>query len=411
MNLGNDIVAIIFLTTCTAFIYKSSQSNSQLFKTVYKWIPAILWLYIVPALANTLNWVTASEGIKDVTSNWVLPFSIIILTASIDIKSLFTITKKAVIVFFLGTIGIVLGGPLALAIVGAFDSSLLNDLGEHTAWRGLVCITGSWINGSAGQLSMREAFGCSEELFFTVATTDIILQNGWLVILLYSSRFQTQLNKWLTKSISQEYGGETLKVETEPSTDQKNKPPDLLSIFIILGALGGIQFLADSTTQFGVELIGNNPTDSFSFLTKKSFWLIILASLIGLILSFTPLLKKHSTTWSWAGNLTILYVIASIGLQFDLAVFNFRFSFFMIGILWLLIHLTFMLIGAKLIKAPWHYSAIGSQANIGGPASSSIIAATFHPSLVPLAILLSVLSNLIGNYAGIIAGILFQWII
>lgn len=78
--------------------------------------------------------------------------------------------------------------------------------------------------------------------FFTAATTDIILQNGWLVILLYSSRFQTQLNKWLTKSISQEYGTETLKVETEQSTDQKNKLPDLLSIFIILGALGGIQF-------------------------------------------------------------------------------------------------------------------------------------------------------------------------
>jgi len=132
--------------------------------------------------------------------------------------------------------------------------------------------------------------------------------------------------------------------------------------------------------------------------------------LIGLGLSFTPLLRKDNTTWSWVGNLTILYVIGSIGLQFDLAFFNFRFSFFIIGALWLLIHLALMLVGAKLIKAPWHYSAIGSQANIGGPASSSIVAATFHPNLVPLAILLSVLSNLIGNYAGIIAGMLFQWI-
>ena len=411
MNLGNDIVAILFLIACTAFIYKSSKSNSRFFKSTYKWIPAILWLYILPALANTFNWINAGEGIKNLTSNWILPLSIIILTASIDIRSLFSITPKALIVFFLGTIGIVLGGPLALAMVGTFDPSLLSDAGEHTTWRGLVCITGSWINGSAGQLSMREAFGCSEELFFTAATTDIILQNGWLVILLYSSRFQPQLNKWLTNSVSQEYVKESLEVEAEKITHQKIKFPDLLPIFIISGAMVGIQLLADSTTQLGVELIGNNPTDSLSFLTKKSFWLIILASLIGLGLSFTPLLKKDNTTWSWVGNLTILYVIASIGLQFDLAVFNFRFSFFIIGALWLLIHLAFMLVGAKLIKAPWHYSAIGSQANIGGPASSSIVAATFHPNLVPLAILLSVLSNLIGNYAGIIAGMLFQWII
>ena len=68
------------------------------------------------------------------------------------------------------------------------------------------------------------------------------------------------------------------------------------------------------------------------------------------------------------------------------------------------------MVGAKLMKAPWHYIAIGSQANIGGPASASVVAASFHLGLASLGIILGVLSNVIGNYANLITGLLFQWV-
>ena len=110
------------------------------------------------------------------------------------------------------------------------------------------------------------------------------------------------------------------------------------------------------------------------------------------------------------GNLLLFFVIASIGLQLDLQEVNFQLSFLVIGVIWLLFHLVLLLAAVRLFRAPWHFAAIGSQANIGGPASASVVASAFHPSLVSLGVLLGVLSNVIGNYANLVAGMLFQWV-
>ena len=150
--------------------------------------------------------------------------------------------------------------------------------------------------------------------------------------------------------------------------------------------------------------------DAFSFLEKKSFWLILFSTSFGLVLSITNLFKNAVQFWTKIGNTMLFFVIASIGAQLELDNIKLEYSFFIIGMLWLLLHLAFLIVGAKLMKAPWHYVAIGSQANIGGPASASVVAVSFHLGLASLGILLGVLSNVIGNYANLITGALFQWV-
>ena len=169
-------------------------------------------------------------------------------------------------------------------------------------------------------------------------------------------------------------------------------------------------FFQNSCSDAFAKSIGTDETNPWSFLGKKSLWLILFSTSFGVILSFTNLFKRSILIWTGLGNGMLFFVIATIGLQLDLQNVKINSSFFIIGAIWLLIHLSVLLIGAKILKAPWHYIAIGSQANIGGPASASVVASAFHPSLVSLGILLGVLSNLIGNYANLIAGFLFQWI-
>jgi len=57
---------------------------------------------------------------------------------------------------------------------------------------------------------------------------------------------------------------------------------------------------------------------------------------------------------------------------------------------------------AKLVKAPYFFAAVGSQANVGGAASAPVVAGAFHPSLAPVGVLLAVLGYAVGTIGAII---------
>jgi uncharacterized membrane protein len=84
---------------------------------------------------------------------------------------------------------------------------------------------------------------------------------------------------------------------------------------------------------------------------------------------------------------------------------------FMVGIIWILIHIVLLVIVGKIIKAPYFFLAVGSKANIGGAASAPVVAAAFHPSLAPVGVLLAVLGYALGTYGAWICGILMQMVV
>jgi uncharacterized membrane protein len=74
----------------------------------------------------------------------------------------------------------------------------------------------------------------------------------------------------------------------------------------------------------------------------------------------------------------------------------------LIGLIWISIHALLLILVAKLIKAPFFFLAVGSQANVGGAASAPVVAAEFSPSLTSVGVLLAV-----GGYVVGTAGALF----
>jgi uncharacterized membrane protein len=85
-------------------------------------------------------------------------------------------------------------------------------------------------------------------------------------------------------------------------------------------------------------------------------------------------------------------------LKMDLTAFVEEPSYFLIGIIWIFVHVLLLLIVAKFIKAPLFFVAVGSQANVGGAASAPIVASAFHPALAPVGVLLAVLGYALGTY-------------
>jgi len=81
---------------------------------------------------------------------------------------------------------------------------------------------------------------------------------------------------------------------------------------------------------------------------------------------------------------------------------------FLVGLIWMAIHAILLIGVAKLIKAPFFFMAVGSQANVGGAASAPIVASAFHPSLAPVGVLLAVLGYAVGTYGAWFCGMLMQ---
>lgn len=411
MDLIAELPSLLLVFIVTAFVIWSTNKASGFFSKLYQWVPPILLLYLLPTIATNTGLVKPGNSIRILAMNTVLPLSLIMLTAIIHIPDLLKVTRKGLLVFFIGTIGIVIGGPIALSIVGSFDESLLVKQGSDAPWRGLVCINGSWINGTPGQLSMKEVYGSSEELFLTSLAADVILQNVWLFFLLYSVKFHKRINRWLVPGKAVDYDMVDNEELAKEGKEKRMPLPAWKTWLVLVIVYALVIILSNVCAELFEKRIGNDDTNPWSFLAKKSLWLILFSTSFGVILSFTNMFKHSLRFWTALGNGMLFFVIATIGLQLDLQNVTFNISFFIIGATWLLIHLSVLLAGAKLLKAPWHYIAIGSQANIGGPASASVVASAFHPSLVSLGIVLGVMSNLIGNYANIVSGFLFQWVV
>ena len=133
-----------------------------------------------------------------------------------------------------------------------------------------------------------------------------------------------------------------------------------------------------------------------------------MATTGGVILSFTKVRKLEGYGASRLGSVFIYILVATIGMKMNaLAIFE-NPGLFILGGIWMLIHIIILLTTAKIIKAPFFFTAVGSKANIGGAASAPIVASAFHPSLAPVGVLLAVLGYALGTYAAWICAMLMQ---
>ena len=135
-----------------------------------------------------------------------------------------------------------------------------------------------------------------------------------------------------------------------------------------------------------------------------------MATLIGLLLSFTKARDLDHAGASKTGTLLLYVLVATLGMKMNIfAIFDHP-KLLLLAFTWLAFHILIMLGIAKLIKAPFFFVAVGSQANIGGPASAPIVAAAFSPVLAPVGVLLAVLGYAIGTGGAYVCGLLMQWV-
>lgn len=403
----NDAVVFGLLMTLLGFVFYTSSSDNTFWKKFYAIVPTVLVCYFLPSIFNSSGIISGeSSRLYFVASHYLLPAALVLLTVSVDLKEVAKLGSKALAMFFAGTMGIVLGGPLALIILMVVAPSIVGGEPPNEVWRGMTTIAGSWIGGGANQAAMKEVFQVNGELFSKMVTVDILIGNSWLAVLLIGVGRAAKIDKFLKADSS---AIEELKNKVEAYQASIMKIPSLSDIVLILavgfGVTGLSHLLADQIAPFLAE---NHPELEKYSLTSSFFWLVVIATTMGVVLSFTKLRHLEGAGASKIGGLFIYILVATIGMQMDLMAIFENPGLFMLGILWISLHVIFLFIVAKIIKAPYFFVAVGSQANVGGAASAPIVAAAFHPALAPVGVLLAVLGYAVGTYGAWLCGILMQ---
>lgn len=403
----NDATILGFIAIMLGAIFYTANSSHHFWKKFYGIVPAVLLCYFLPSLLNTFGVINGDESsLYYVASRYLLPACLVLLTLSVDIKGIAKLGNKAIILFLTGTLGIVIGGPIALLIVSSIWPELLNVTGPEAVWRGMTTVAGSWIGGGANQAAMKEIYGAGDQIFSAMVTVDIIVANLWMAVLLIMAA--------KAKSIDAKTGADTsaieaLKNKVELFNAKHSRIPQLSDLMIILsiglGVTGFAHLFSDTVTPY---FIANHPDlGRFSF-HSKFFWMIVFATTVGLILSFTKARNLEGVGASKVGSSFLYILIATIGMKMDVRMILDAPVYFILGAIWMLIHASLMLIVAKIIKAPLFYMAVGSQANVGGAASAPVVASSFHPSLAPVGVLLAVLGYTVGTYMAWFCGQILQ---
>ncbi len=423
----DDAIVFGLLMLSLGFVFYTESLTNGFWQKFYKIVPGLFMAYLIPAILTTAGvispeWTTInssgetilhSSKLYFVASRYLLPAALVLMTLSIDLKAVFGLGWKALAMFFTGTIGIIIGGPIAILLISAISPETVGGAGPDAVWRGLSTLAGSWIGGGANQTAMLEIYGYNQKLYGGMVFVDIVVANIWMSIILIGIGKSDKINKWLKADNS---SIEKLKEKVSKFSQSIKRTPSLTDIMIIMsigfGTVSFAHLCSGELSSFFEDFVSNIHSAStrniFTFLESKFFWIISIATIISIGLSFTKAKNYEGAGASKFGSVFIYILVATIGMKMDLKMIFDNMGLITIGIVWMSIHALLLIIVAKLIKAPYFFLAVGSQANVGGAASAPIVASAFHPSLATVGVLLAVVGYAVGTVGAIICTILME---
>lgn len=400
------VILGILMAILGLIFYTSSLSNKYI-KGFYNIIPPLLLCYFLPGILNSLHvFDGANSPLTTVGSRYLLPACLILFVISLDLKEMWALRKRAGLMFITGTIGIVLGGPFAVWLIALFAPHVVGGAGPDEVWRGLGSLAGSWIGGSANQVALKEILQPSPKLFSSIIAVDAFVAYLWMAFLLYGASKSKKFDTFFKADATDV---DLLMQKMERKTQANARTPQTKDFIIMLAlAFGGTGLASYLAAPIAAFVATHYPhLEQFS-LTSGFFWIILFATIIGIILSFTPAKNLEHAGASKIGSVLLYMLIITIGMQMDISAIAGNLGLFAVGIIWMSFHALLLLIVGKIFKVPFFYFAVGSMANVGGVASASVTSAAFHPSLISVGVILAVFGYAIGTYAGWLTAILMQ---
>ena len=200
--------------------------------------------YVLPSLLNTFNIVDASNsGLSTITSKYLMPACLTLLIISVDIKSILLLGPKIIILFLLGSIGVIIGGPLTLLFFAKIAPESINWVGDGAAWKGMATLAANWVGGTANQIAMKEIYQVEESLFAIMISVNVIYSAIWMSFLLICANNAKAIDRKLGADASQ---FNKLISVTEHNVTNEQTAPSLNTYMIMFGVAFGVTRVSSS---------------------------------------------------------------------------------------------------------------------------------------------------------------------
>ncbi|MEE9911744.1 MAG: DUF819 family protein [Deltaproteobacteria bacterium] len=383
----NPILIIILLLAVEAIILYAAQRRSL--AKFFDIISPIFWIYFLPMLASTFGIIDSQAPILGQITKYLLPGCLLLLLMNVDVPAMMKLGGRALAMFFIGGLGVILGSVVSFLL---FRETVGNQF-----WGGFGALCASWTGGSANMIAVKEALSVPDAVFAPMVVVDTVIPYLWMGILIAGVRWQNIFDAW-NKS-DQKIIEDLHRRVTQKKAEPRRFSPVRVAVLLVIAASGSLLSLA---------VAGLLPGAGHFFSTYA--WTIILATILGLALSFTPVRRLESFGTSRLGSYLLYFILTAIGARAALTDMSSAAILIAAGLVIVLVHAIFLLAGARLLKAPLFLVAAASQANIGGVASAPVVAAVYEPGLASVGLLLAILGNIVGTYLGMICAQLCRWL-
>jgi uncharacterized membrane protein len=380
---------IVYLILLIGFIYQVSRQ--KLFAPFFKYLPPVIWVYFLPMLSSNLGIIPQGHVLYDWVRTYLLPAALVLMLLSANVPALAKLGGKAVLTVFSGTLGIALGAIISFTILNAWL--------PEDAWMGFGALTGSWIGGSANMVAVATSIGTPDAMLGPIIVVDTVVGYGWMGIVIALAVFQSRIDAFnkVDNSIVEKLNERMQKLEKE-----NRRPLQFIDLITMLAVGFGV--------GYAMVALGSHLPDVGAVLTSFG-WTIILASICGIILSFTRLSDLEYAGASSVGSFFFYFLLATIGARADLAGILNAPLFLVAGVVIIIVHATVLFTLGRLLKSPMFLIATASQANIGGPVTAPIIATVYQSSLAPVGLLMAVVGNISGTFVALTVSQILYWIV
>jgi uncharacterized membrane protein len=379
--LSDPMAVFAYLAAVLAAVFWAS--GLPRFKKFFEFTPPVIYAYFLPTLSTTFGITPAASPVYDWMGRYLLPVALFLLMITVDLKSIARLGATALIMMVTGTIGIVIGGPIALLVFGNWLPA--------DAWTGFAALSGSWIGGTANMLALAESVGTTDAMMGPIIVVDTVVGYSWMGVLLFLSAYQS---RWDARVNARTEAIEEANARLAEFAT-KRRPTELRHTLMLIGLGFAGALLAISIGQ-------RLPTLGDPTIISRTTWAVLAVVTLGLALSFTPVRNLEEVGASRLGYAALYLLLTSIGAQANLAAVLDAPVFLAAGALWIGIHVALLFGVAKLIRAPLFFVATGSMANVGGAASAPVVAGVYHPAMAPVGLLMAVSGYVLGIYGALV---------
>ena len=378
---GFQFVALLFFVSGIV-IYLEKKFKNGIF---FKYVPALVIIYFGAMILSTLGvWDMSVEGVskaRSVLKDAILPSMIFLMLLRADLRDIAKLGPRMIISFFTATFTIMIGFVVAFLI---FKGNLASN-----APLTFGALAGSWVGGTQNMVAVQQAVGLEGSGMGYTLLIDSIDYSIWIMFLLFLVPFANKFNKW-TKADTSKIDNINEHLTAKFSTISKEIT--FQDIFFLLSVSLGVTAV---TGIMGNELV---KVPALAFMGATG-WTIIITTILGVIFAMTPLARIPGSPE--VSNVLLYMLIGLIASNANFLELTQAPAYILAGFVILAIHGILMAIIGKVFKLDLFTCGIASLSNIGGVASSPVLAAAYSQSLVPIAVLMALIGVITGTFFGI----------